>query len=285
MKRSIKAIIATAGAAFMCAVPTVSTIADTTITNNITASAASYAPGIPMANVYSNNANGKIFVTKEAGLLYKMTSEGNGKWEVAFCGVASAQPKAVVDDKINVGGVIYNVTSIASNAFNDCPNARLDEFDFSKATQITSIPARAFKNGAVESIVLPPNLTTIGDEAFLGAKWLKSIEVPQYVTSVGTKAFKDCIRLNTIRFERPANSYRALILKHQSFANCTGLRYITNNVTSFKDINRNNGQVIAESSADAFSGVTKSNVSVGTTYRHIGWKEQYVNNFKNYFGF
>ncbi|HRR75259.1 MAG: leucine-rich repeat domain-containing protein [Ruminococcus sp.] len=274
MKRSIKAIIATAGAAFMCAVPTVSTIADTTLTNNITASAASYAPGIPMANVYSNGAQGKIFVTKEDGLLYKMTSEGNGKWEVAFCGVASMQPKAVVDNKINVGGVIYNVTSIVDDGFKNRPNARLDEFDFSKATQITEIPNGAFSNCSIESIVLPPNLTTVGNEAFMNSTWLTSITIPEYVTSVGTKAFKGCKRLKTIRFERPATSYRALTLHNEAFANCTGLTSITNNVTRFTG-----------SASDAFNGVTKSNVTVGTTYRIIGWKEQFINNFKRTFNF
>ena len=54
---------------------------------------------------------------------------------------------------------------------------------------VTIIAKRAFKNGSLESIVLPNNLTKIGKEAFYN-NYLTSVTIPSSVTSIGAGAFE-----------------------------------------------------------------------------------------------
>lgn len=63
---------------------------------------------------------------------------------------------------------------------------------------VTGIGAGAFKNSAVEEIVLPDCVTDIGARAFEGCKDLQKINFPALISSIGTGAFKGCIALERV---------------------------------------------------------------------------------------
>ena len=52
--------------------------------------------------------------------------------------------------------------------------------------------------GTEENLVLPDEITCIGDRAFHGNTTLRSITIPNSVTSIGDEAFRNCTRLTAI---------------------------------------------------------------------------------------
>lgn len=52
--------------------------------------------------------------------------------------------------------------------------------------------------GKVDKVILPDNVTAIGDNAFFSCETLKEIVIPKGITSIGEKAFFGCISLTHI---------------------------------------------------------------------------------------
>ena len=119
----------------------------------------------------------------------------------------------------------------------------------------TSIPASAFNNSLVPTVLLPLNLKTISDRAFYNSS-ITSIYIPQTVESIGQYAFANTLKLTgnivipskTATIGERAFEYSAfngtLILEEgvqsigtAAFAGCskvTGDLVIPNSVTSMK---------------------------------------------------
>ena len=73
--------------------------------------------------------------------------------------------------------------------------------DMSACKEMTILPTKMFIDcGAVETLLLPPNVETIKDYAFYGLTGLKGITVPATVTSIGGYAFDGCKQLETVTF-------------------------------------------------------------------------------------
>ena len=65
--------------------------------------------------------------------------------------------------------------------------------------EVTAIGDGAFKkNKTLISITLPEHIRTIGHYAFFGCRNLTSIELPEEVVSIGDYAFKGCKRLPSL---------------------------------------------------------------------------------------
>ena len=64
--------------------------------------------------------------------------------------------------------------------------------DMSKCHKLTKINMDFQRSKSLESIVLPENLTSIGELAFWECKSLKSIVLPKNLTSIGKSAFYGC---------------------------------------------------------------------------------------------
>ena len=84
-------------------------------------------------------------------------------------------PKATLT-KVIIGS---NVTSIASNAFQDCSN--------------------------LTAITLPDSVLSIADSAYSNCSSLTSISIPNSVISISNEAFKGCGLLESITFENETN--------------------------------------------------------------------------------
>lgn len=73
----------------------------------------------------------------------------------------------------------------------------------------------------IEEIILPPNVTKIGERCFKGCKNLKSINLPDSIQYIGPSAFSDCERLEEIIL--PKNIKK---INFRTFAGCKRLKKI-----------------------------------------------------------
>ena len=81
----------------------------------------------------------------------------------------------------------------------------------------------------ITSIVIPNNVTSIGDYIFYQCAGLTSINIPSGVTSIGLDAFYGCTGLTSINIPSGVTT-----ISQGAFSNCTGLTSVTipNSVTS-----------------------------------------------------
>ena len=95
----------------------------------------------------------------------------------------------VIDQKLTITEYTGNKASIQISAF-------------SNGIKVLAIGDDAFKNSAVQSIVIPDGVEEIGWFAFSGCASLQSIKIPSSVTSVGYGAFQYCSPSLTIICEK-----------------------------------------------------------------------------------
>ena len=97
---------------------------------------------------------------------------------------------------------------------------------------ITSIGDGTFMGfSGMTSVTIPNNITSIGKDAFHGCDGLTSITIPNSVTSIGNRAFADCDGLTSVTIPTSITSVNEGV-----FAYCDGLTSITipSSVTSIK---------------------------------------------------
>ena len=125
-----------------------------------------------------------------------------------------------------VDGIYYNILSEEEKTVEvtyggDHYNSYSNEYTGSMV-----IPESVTYNGTTYSV------TSIGDNAFSGCIWLRSITIPNSVTSIGEFAFSVCIRLTSVTIPNSVTS-----IGGYAFYSCTGLTSITipDGVTSIGD--------------------------------------------------
>ena len=81
----------------------------------------------------------------------------------------------------------------------------------------------------VKDLVIPDDVTKIGNYAFNGCISLTSIEIPNSVTSIGENAFYDCSRLSSVSIPNSVTS-----IGENAFCNCFSLSSVSipNSVTT-----------------------------------------------------
>ena len=111
-------------------------------------------------------------------------------------------------DSDHDGYVTYDeaaaVTSIGS-LFNGAEIASFDELQY--FTHLTTIPAEAFANSTLTSVVLPNSVVTIGANAFAFCNKLKTFNVPASVKTIGNGVLKSCAALTAITVDEANANY------------------------------------------------------------------------------
>lgn len=83
---------------------------------------------------------------------------------------------------------------------------------------ITSIADVAFRGCALDTLILPPNLTSLSTLSFGYCTGLKFIAMPNSLTEIPHNAFVGCTNLNDIQFPRKLTH-----IGHHAFADCRNL--------------------------------------------------------------
>ena len=89
-----------------------------------------------------------------------------------------------------------NIKIIKEQTFQNCTN--LATLIFAQGNQCTQIAERAFSECAIESVVLPEGMTTLGEDAFAFCYNLVSITLPSTMTTIGTSSLSYCYQLSEI---------------------------------------------------------------------------------------
>ncbi len=123
-----------------------------------------------------------------------------------------------------------SVTSIGKNVFLVCSkltNITVDDLNnnysseggimFNKnKTEIIVCPS------AIENVIIPDTVTSIGDSAFYYCRALRNITLPDSVTSIGANAFRSCQNLKNITIPNGVKS-----IGENAFSDCNKLETIT----------------------------------------------------------
>ena len=86
---------------------------------------------------------------------------------------------------------------------------------------VTSIGNWAFYNcGSMTSVTIPNSVTSIGEGAFYGCSGLSSVEIPNSVTSIGREAFYGCTGLTSVTIPNSVTS-----IGENAFINVSNINY------------------------------------------------------------
>ena len=112
--------------------------------------------------------------------------------------------------------------------------------EFEYFTGVTSLTTNAFGseiyNTTFSSIVLPRNITSIGNGAFYRMRGFQKINIPSKVTSIANYAFNSCSSLNIILCYP---SSPPTLASTQVFAGAPGIIYVPDeSVDTYKAANR-----------------------------------------------
>lgn len=127
------------------------------------------------------------------GVCYSVSSQGNATATVVGC--IEPEPTLLIQDKIEISGNSYDVTSIQYGAFYNCKSIT----SVTIPDGITNIEDDAFRLcTSLVNVTLPETLETIGEGAFYGCTALATITIPQGVTNIYAYAFNGCTNLADI---------------------------------------------------------------------------------------
>ena len=177
----------------------------------------------------------------------------------------------IVPESVTYNGKSYSVTSIGWTAFYDCHSLR----SINIPKTVTTIGSNAFGNcpelavitvvnnnpkyysnnynviiektykkliAGCKNSIIPDNITSIGESAFLGCSGLTYVNIPNTVTSIGQSAFYGCTGLTNILIPSSVTN-----IGNSAFYGCSGLESITVENDNPKYDSRNNCNAIVES--------------------------------------
>lgn len=135
----------------------------------------------------------------DGGIVYEVASTSN----VTVIGWEGASSEVVIPAEVEYNGRTMDVTRIGEEAFMGSP---VTSVDFSQATNLTQIQAKAFYGLDIADVVLPESLTTLGSDAFSCNDAVQSVEIPSKVTSY-SHSFSRCSSLTEITVDTANRSF------------------------------------------------------------------------------
>lgn len=147
-----------------------------------------------------------IIIGKKANLVTELTLSGsmNGDDIITIRNMSNIKILNLADANIVIGGAPY------------------DETIGTFCTEANKISDYMFSGTQIESIVLPKNVTSIGESAFQNCFSLASVTIPKSVISIGNNAFMNCKKLSSISIPNNVTE-----ICNSTFRNCTHLTSIS----------------------------------------------------------
>ena len=108
-----------------------------------------------------------------------------------------------------------SVTSIGSNAFQDCSSLA----SVTIPSSVNSIGSSAFSGcSSLASVTIPSSVTSIKEYTFYDCSSLASVTIPSSVTSIGARAFLSCSSLTSVTIPSSVTS-----IGEYAFSDCSSL--------------------------------------------------------------
>ena len=168
-------------------------------------------------------ANYEFAQITQGDLSFVCTSGTEAKITACDPGATSVTIPATVSNNDGT----YNVTAIDASAFSSCTGlesisvAAGNPKYHSEDNCIIETASHTLILGCKKSVI-PDDVTSIGDRAFMDCESLASIEIPASVTSIGDYAFSNCTGLTSIDIPASMTS-----IGEGAFADCESLASVT----------------------------------------------------------
>ena len=178
---------------------------------------------------YSDEFSGSVVIPEKVtynGKEYSVTSIGKD----AFRGCSGLTSVTIPNSVTSIGyGAFYECSGLAAVHISDLSAWCKIEFgDWS--SNPTCYAHHLYLNGEeIFNLVIPDDITSIGDYAFYECSGLTSVVIPNSVTSIGDWAFINCSGLTSVTIPNSVTS-----IGYCAFSYCSGLTSVTipNSVTS-----------------------------------------------------
>ena len=141
------------------------------------------------------------------GIYYNILEDKINEVEVTYKGIRAFAVRdeytdtVVIPSTVTYKGIIYNVTKIGNDAFNNCLS--------------------------LESVTIPEGVETIGNSAFQSCYSLESVTIPGDVDEIQRDAFKNCKSLDTVMVSGKVVWYKNYAWENEEtdifFEDCTKL--------------------------------------------------------------
>lgn len=134
-------------------------------------------------------ASGTVAADDTKAATYQVTKSGAIGGEVEYVAPSAKKSSVTIPDTVTIDGVVYNVTSVAKNAFEG--------------------------NKKISKVTIGANVTKIGANAFNGCKKLKTVTIKsEKLKSVGKNAFKGIKSKATIKVpKKKMKAYKKMLKK------------------------------------------------------------------------
>ncbi|EKE41366.1 leucine rich repeat protein, BspA family protein [Entamoeba nuttalli P19] len=163
-----------------------------------------------LKNVYVMTSN--IFYPRVSYLMSKLITQTNGIMcnDIIFT-LEDRIHSTLNDEKIsNIAFVPKGIKEIGQSCFESCPQYE----KISLPQTVRFIHVNAFTE-----ITLPPFLSKLGKNAFLGCTSLTSLVLGEYITSIDFCTFKDCSSLQKVHLPN-----HLISIEHRAFCGCRNLK-------------------------------------------------------------
>lgn len=135
------------------------------------------------------------------------------------------------------GNQVFSSSNVTSLDFSHCLGIRNFAYDGTYTNgegdvQYSKATATFYWYKKLETVILPPNITNIGNECFTECDSLKSVTVPR-VKTVGNSAFQGCGKLETITINTDPDEPSTI--GESAFLNCVKLESVIINGTPLYD--------------------------------------------------
>ena len=173
--------------------------------------------------------------------------------ESAFSGCSSLTSVTIPNSVTSIGNSVFkgcsgltsvtipnSVMSISSSAFSGCNNLKDINFNGTieqwcnkswSPVSVSSSYNLYIQNAKVTDLVIPNNITSIGNSVFKGCTGMTSVTIPNSVTNIGETAFSGCSGLTSVTISNSVTS-----IGSYAFSGCSGLTSVTipNSVTTIE---------------------------------------------------